>query len=247
MAENANAIDALLAMVQSQLMDVNTALPGVIQSYANGMARVLPTAKKRYADGDVLDFPVVPNVRVLWPSFAGGTAGIKGPVKAGDKCLLIFAQQAVDGSDDRRTHDLQDAFCVMCDIGRAGPGDSGNNDDLTVYHGNAYMRLTAGGKLLINAPGGTEIVTPTMLTKAATSVRFETPITSTSMALTTEGLFTYRAGMSGYGSSSAATVIRGNIEHTGGSIKSLGRRIDGTHTHPYTDNSVPLTTSKPNT
>lgn len=182
MAETSNnPVEALLGLVKSQLLDVNTALPGIIVSYENGLARVAPTGKKRFADGDVLDYPIIPNVRVCWPSFAGGTAGVKGPVKPGDKCLLVFSQQAIDGSDDRRMFDLQDAYAVMCDLGNAGAGDGGNNADMTMFFGPAYIRLTAGGALQINAPGGTTII--------------------------------------------------GDINHTTGSITSLGKKIDGSHTH----------------
>lgn len=153
-------VDALIGLVRSQLLDVNTSIPGTVVSYANGRANVKPQPKKRFADGDVLEYPVIPDVRVCWPSFAGGTAGVKGPVKAGDNCLLVFSQCAVDGTDDRRMFDLTDAYAVMVDNGRAGPGDSGNNDDMTMFFGSAYIRLTASGALEINAPSGSKLITP---------------------------------------------------------------------------------------
>lgn len=153
-------VDALIGLVRSQLLDVNTSIPGTVVSYSNGRANVKPQPKKRFADGDVLDYPVIPDVRVCWPSFAGGTAGVKGPVKAGDNCLLVFSQCAVDGTDDRRMFDLTDAYAVMVDNGRAGPGDSGNNDDMTMFFGSAYIRLTAAGALEINAPAGSKLITP---------------------------------------------------------------------------------------
>ena len=216
MAETSNnPVEALLGLVKSQLLDVNTALPGVIVSYENGLARVVPTAKKRFADGDILDYPIIPNVRVCWPSFAGGTAGVKGPVKPGDKCLLVFSQQAVDGSDDRRMFDLQDAYAVMCDLGSAGQGDSGNNEDMTMFFGPAYIRITAAGALDINAPGGTTI---------------NTPSTHNTGTLTTDGLLTYQDGMAGFGGANG-TEMQGDFNHTAGTITSLGKRIDGTHTH----------------
>lgn len=193
MAETSNnPVDALLQLIKAQLLDVNTAIPGVIVSYSNGLARVQPTGKKRFADGDELDYPIIPNVRVCWPSFAGGVAGVKGPVTTGDRCLLIFSQQAVDDSDDRRMFDLQDAYAVMCDLGRAGPSDSDNNADMTMFHGAGYIRLTADGKLNISAPGGITIDSP-------------------------------------------GSTINGNINHTTGTITSLGKRIDGTHTHGGVD------------
>lgn len=216
MAETSNnPVEALMGLIRAQLLDVNTALPGVIVSYANGLARVAPTGKKRFADGDALDYPIVPNVRVCWPSFAGGAAGVKGPVKPGDRCLLVFSQQAIDGTDDRRMFDLQDAYAVMCDLGNAGAGDSGNNADMTMFFGPAYIRLTEDGALNIYAPGGTTI---------------DTPDTLNTGTLTTEGLLTYQDGLTGTGGGNGTSII-GNLVHTSGSITSLGKKIDGSHTH----------------
>jgi hypothetical protein len=215
MAESSNnPVDALLGLIQSQLLDVNTCLPATIVSYENGIARVSPTGKKRFADGDALDYPIIPNVRICWPSFSGGMAGIKGPVKKGDSCLLVFSQQAVDGSDDRRMFDLQDAYAIMCNIGTAGKSDSINNADMTMYFGPAYIRLTEGGELMINAPGGTTI---------------KTPSTHNTGTLTTDGLLTYKDGMAGTGGG-AGTNITGTITQSGGTLSSNGIVLH-THTH----------------
>lgn len=161
MAEE-NVIDALIGLIDSRLLDVNTAIPAKIVSYANGRASVKPDVSKRFADGDVVDFPIIQNVRVEWPSFNGGQCGVKGPVVKGDPCLLIFAQQAVDGSNDRRMFDLADCYALMVNNGAAGAGDSGNNADMTMWFGPAYIRLTESGQLNINAPGGTNITTPNL-------------------------------------------------------------------------------------
>jgi len=153
MAENSNNLeDALIGLVQGQLADVNTAMPGIIASYANGYASIVPTGKKRFADGDELDFPTIHNVPVCWPSFAGGLAGFSGPVSAGDKCLIVFAQQATDGSDDLRQFDMTDAYAVLCDPGNAGAGSG-----LSMFWGGASITIDAGGAVTIEAPGGLTI------------------------------------------------------------------------------------------
>jgi len=211
-----NAVEALQQLIRAQLLDVNTALPATVVSYSNGIARVKPNTQKRFADGDVLDYPIVPNVRVCWPSFNGGNAGIKGPVKAGDQCLLVFSQQAVDDSDDRRMFDLQDAYAVMVDLGRAGASDSGDNTHMTMFHGPAYIRITEAGAIEINAPG---------------SIVVKAPLTTFKGKVTVEQLFTYMAGLIGSGGGASSAAITGNITHTGGTITSLGKNIDGTHTH----------------
>lgn len=224
-----NPIDALIALIQAQLLDVNTAIPAVIVAYSNGKATVAPLVKKRFADGDVLTFPVIPGVRVCWPSFAGGAAGIKGPVTPGDKCLLVVSQQAVDGTDDRRMFDLQDSYALMTDLGAAGQGDSGNNEDLTMFFGDAYVRLTKSGELKINAPGGTTIDTTTFTANAEASATVNSPQTTTTGALTAQGLLSYASGMTGTGGG-AGTQISGDIDHSGGQISSNGIVL-ATHAH----------------
>jgi len=214
MAENNDFISALKSMVDGRLHEINTSLPGVIVSYANGRASVQPTPKRRFADGDVLTFPILQNVRVCWPSFSGGSAGVKGPIKSGDKCLLVFAQQAVDGTDDARRFDISDSYCIPCDLGSAGAGDSGNNADLTVFYGAASMRLTAGGALLITAPGG---------------VTIEAPSTTNTGTLTIEGLLSYMAGMAGVGGGAGSTII-GELTQAGGALSSNGITLS-THVH----------------
>ena len=162
MAENINPVDALNELINGRLTDVNTCLPATIVSYGGGRASVKPTVNKRYADGDELEYPVIQNVRVEWPSFNGGQCGVKGPVRPGDPCLLIFAQQATDGSGDLRRFDLSDCYALMVNNGASGAGQSGNNDDMVMWFGSAFMRLTADGKLIINAPGGVDIESPAM-------------------------------------------------------------------------------------
>jgi len=229
MAESSNnPVDALLGLIQSQLLDVNTCIPATIVSYADGVARVAPTGKKRFADGDALDYPIIPNVRVCWPSFAGGLAGIRGPVREGDLCLLVFSQQAVDGSDDRRMFDLQDAYAVMCNIGVVGQSDSGNDNDMTMYFGPAYIRLTEGGQLLINAPGGTVIDTPNTQHTGNVKTNGNTAIDGTTLS---KGKITGLGGMGITGSSGGATVsVTGTIVHTSGDLSSNGIVLH-THTH----------------
>jgi hypothetical protein len=165
MAENTSVVDALLSLVQAQLLDVNTCLPGVVVSYANGRASVQPTGKKRFADGDALDYPIIHDARVCWPTFAGGQAGIKGPVMPGDRCLLVFSQQATDGTDDRRMFDLSDCHAVMCDLGNTGAAT--DNTSLTMYYGAANVQILPGGAMALNAPGGLAINAPLLTLNAA--------------------------------------------------------------------------------
>jgi hypothetical protein len=195
MAESNNLMQALQTLIESETSQMNTAVDAVIERYDAGIASVRPLPKQKFIDGTTLDYPVIPNVPVVWPRFAGDSAGVKGPVKTGDKCLLIFCQQAVDGSDDERRFSLNDAYCIVGAFGKT-IGRGAENDQMQLYYGDAYIALTEEGKLLINAPAGVEITAPETLNSGR---------------LVTQGELAYQAGMSGTG---GASVI-GSISATG--------------------------------
>ena len=210
MAENIDPVDALNELINARLLDVNTSVPATIVSYANGRASVRPTVNKRYADGDTLPYPVIRNVRVEWPSFNGGQCGVKGPVTPGDPCLLIFSQQAVDGSDDRRMFDLSDCYTLMVNNGQVGAGQSGNNTDMVMWFGSAYIALTAGGQLNIVAPGGVDIQTPSV---------------NISGSLTNEKEITGQSGLAITGihpATGTGSKVAGNFEVEGGDVVADG-------------------------
>lgn len=207
-----DGLSALRALIKSELIDLNTSISAEVVSYSGGLASVRPLASKRFADGDILPFPVIHSVPVRWPVFSGGTCGVRGPIKAGDKCHLVFAQQAADNSDDMRRHDLTDAYALMMDNSAAGQG--GNESDMVVYNGPAYIRFGAGGDVEIVAPGG---------------LKFTTPATVNTGTFTVQGLFTFLAGIFGIGGGSASSITA-DINLVG-ALTSNGKNITDTHTH----------------
>ena len=75
---------------------IHTAVPAVIVSYdpASGKAVVQPKAKFRKPDGTTIEYPSVSGVPVMFPQSQNITVAF--PVKAGDGCLLVFAETALD-------------------------------------------------------------------------------------------------------------------------------------------------------
>lgn len=146
-----NFLSALRNLVQAEMVTINTSIDGLIVDYAGGFATVRPLGNKQFDDGDSLPYPNIYKVPVRWPTFANGTAGIKGPVQAGDKVQLIFAQQASDGSNDDRRFSLVDAYAIICSNSQAAQG--ANNNDMVMWFGSAYIKLTADGNVVTNAPG----------------------------------------------------------------------------------------------
>lgn len=152
-------LSSLRELVKSELIDVNTSLNGEIVSYADGFATVKPLANKQFKDGDSQPFPLIYKVPVRWPSFNGGQCGFKAPIKSGDKVLIIISQQADDGSDDLRRFDLTDAYCIPADNKVIAGGS--NNEDTIMFFGDASIRITASGQIILTAPNGVYYNAPT--------------------------------------------------------------------------------------
>ena len=198
-------LSSLRELVKSELIDVNTSLNGEIVSYADGFATVKPLANKQFKDGDSQPFPLVYKVPVRWPSFNGGQCGFKSPIKAGDKVLIIISQQADDGSDDLRRFDLTDAYCIPADNKVIAGG--GNNEDTIMYFGEASIRITAEGKIILTAPAGIE---------------YEAPSNDYTGTQNVTGLITGNGGLTAQGG--------GGVNITG-TVTANGKNIGSTHTH----------------
>lgn len=151
-------VASLKATIRNEIGVINTAIEGVIVDYKNGLATVKPNGTKVFEDGDILPFPTIVQVPVRWPSFFGGRCGIKGPIRAGDDVLIIFSQQAIDGTQDQRQYDLTDAYAIPC--GNKQVAQATNNDDMIMWFGDAYIKLTSNGQLEIKAPGGCKTIAP---------------------------------------------------------------------------------------
>ena len=99
---------------------MHTAIPGEIDSFdpAKCLAVVKPAMKFKKPDGTMIDYPKISGVPVVFPQSYGQKATIAYPVKPGDGCLIIVAEQSIDywmygqetGTDLR--FDLTNAICI---------------------------------------------------------------------------------------------------------------------------------------
>lgn len=194
MADNNDTVTALENFIQSVVVDfVNTAMECEVVSYEGGRVSVRPVNKKSYDDGDTNDYAVLHNLRVQWPQFAGGKAGVKGPIVAGDRCLLIVCQHPMDDSGDNRKYSIIDSYVIPgAGYSDAVPG----NDDMRLYFGNAFVSITSDGKVNINAPGGFNVTSPQSTFSEKVNVN---------------GLFTYAAGATGSGGTGGVMTLTGNV------------------------------------
>lgn len=199
MAELDSGVDALISLIKSQTMEIYTCLQGRIVSYENGRARVSPIGARHFDDGDKVPYPDVHDVPVIWPSFAGGSAFVKGPIRPGDKCLLVFAQSAIDGTDDRRTHDLSDAQAVMCDLGSVN-GKSVDNDSMMLAFGESFVKVSEAGDIELCATGSIKFTAPK-------GIESDTPMSHTNGNISADGGLAAKMGMTTESSIHAAGEI----------------------------------------
>ena len=117
---DSNFVQAIKDTINDALTDVHTAMPATIKSFdaGTGLALVAPAGKFKTADGRSLDYPVITGVPVVFQYSPTAGTGILFPVKAGDNCLLVIAEQTPDAwlyegeSAAYLKHDLTNAIAI---------------------------------------------------------------------------------------------------------------------------------------
>ena len=112
--------NSIADMIGNEIDKVNTSIPGIIQSYDadSNRAVVVPTGKRTFPDGRKLEYPVIYDVPVVFPTALGGSCGVTFPIKSGDACLVLFSQENIQSflggqdSDDNKRFQLNDAVAV---------------------------------------------------------------------------------------------------------------------------------------
>jgi hypothetical protein len=114
--------EAHAAQIEGRLKDLHTCLPGIIVSFdpATQTASVQPAIKRIFTERGAVNLPVCVDVPVAFPG--GGDFWLTFPVKAGDECILLFSERAIDfwhangGTQlpaEYRMHDLSDGIAQV--------------------------------------------------------------------------------------------------------------------------------------
>lgn len=129
-------------MIQDMLRNVHTCIPGKISSFdaAKCTAKIQPAGKFKRANGEYLDYPELDHVPVLITQSADQKATVAYPIKAGDGCLLLFAEQQLDSWKDGREpktelrHALTSAVAIVGLVSAANPvvEDACNDDAIII-------------------------------------------------------------------------------------------------------------------
>lgn len=123
-------VERIQEMAKGSVNGIHTAIPGSIVSFdpSTCLATVSPKMKYAKPDGSKIDYPNVAGVPVYFPQGANQKVSIAYPVKPGDGCLLIAAEQSLDfwmygreTAADLR-YDLTNSVALVGLFVRPGPG-----------------------------------------------------------------------------------------------------------------------------
>lgn len=160
--------DAQLA--QAIMSAIRVSMPGIIQSFDPDAVTAVVQPAIKGAEQDEsgaevsVNLPLLVDVPVIFPR--GGGCTLTFPVKAGDECLVIFADRCIDfwwqsggiqEPVDERMHDLSDAFCIVGPQSQAKKisGISTSAVELRSDDGSAKLSLNpTSGAINGTAPGG---------------------------------------------------------------------------------------------
>lgn len=227
--------ESLRIALESAQANIWTAIPGVVTAVdlTAQTVSVQPSVQGTISSPDgssqSVNLPLLVDVPIVWPR-AGGFA-LTFPIAPNDEVLVVFASRCIDSwwqsggvgaQAEVRMHDLSDGFAVLAPTSqpRKLTNVSSSNVQLRDDAGTTYVEITPDGKARVIGATQIDIQAPTVNIQGGSVINLGAPTINLS------GNINY-AGSGGTGT----FALSGNLVHTAGSITSLGKKIDGSHTH----------------
>lgn len=222
--------EAHAAQIEGRLKDLHTCLPGIIVSFDQDKqtASVQPAIKRIFTEQGAVNLPVCVDVPVQFPG--GGDFFLTFPVKAGDECILLFSERAIDywfangGTQlpaEYRLHDLSDALAQV--------GLNSQPKKLAALQMDGAELRTRDRSTYIRLTNGTIYMKGDIIHEGNNTQTGNLTRTGTS---TTSGAITGQGGLAVSGGSGAS--IAGNLTTTGTSTAAdhvSGGKSGKAHTH----------------
>lgn len=224
----------LRAWLQSFIREnLDDMLPSRVVSYddASNRAVIKPLIMLKTTEGEKITRAQIPNIPVF--RFGGGGFFIRFPIKPGDfgwlkandrDVSLMFQRGGLeDWPNTNRLHSFSDAM-FFPDTLKDWAIDGANADAMVIQSLNGSVCVALhDGKITMKAPR-LEVDIPKTEWKGDIRTNGNT---------TTTGVITGQGGLaiSGDNGGGVSATFAGSIKHISGTITSLGRKIDGSHTH----------------
>ena len=157
------AKDVIKKWIAESADNIRVSMPAKVVSYdaATNRASIKPIGTYTTPDWQEIEYPVIHNVPIQFPCGVGGTAGVTFPIKAGDGCIVIFADREIEnflnGSfcDDMRSHSMNDAYAIPGLYSQAVPTVKNNSNDVCIFNAGSLVVLN-GSQLKITLADGTK-------------------------------------------------------------------------------------------
>jgi hypothetical protein len=156
------AKDVIKKWIAESADNIRASMPARVVGYdaATNRASVKPIGTYTTPDYQELEYPVIHNVPMQFPCGVGGTAGVTFPVKAGDGCIVIFADREIEQflsggfCDDMRSHSMNDAYAIPGLYSQAVQTQRENANDVCLFNEGSLVVLN-GDTLKITLSDGT--------------------------------------------------------------------------------------------
>lgn len=142
-------VESVNKVAKKTVSQIHTAVPAVITAFdaGKGLATVQPKAKFKKPNGETMDYPSIGGVPVVFPQSQNVTIAF--PVKAGDNCLLVFGEKALDywmygkETDTELNFDLSNAIAIpsLATVGNAAMQMACDEDAAVVQAGDTVLKV----------------------------------------------------------------------------------------------------------
>lgn len=150
--------DVLETAIQTIVGQIHTCFPGVIETYdeSKAMASVNPLISRKYLDGTIVNFPLIPNVPIVWPRTKSGS--ISFPLSKGDGVLILCAERSLDewlskgtvvAPEDKRRYALIDAIAIPGLFSFNNTTKIDDNASFQVHFRNQTIRVMDSGDIKV--------------------------------------------------------------------------------------------------
>lgn len=142
-------VESVNKVAKKTVSQIHTAVPAVITAFdaGKGLATVQPKAKFKKPNGETMDYPSIGGVPVVFPQSQNVTIAF--PIKAGDNCLLVFGEKALDywlygkETDTELNFDLSNAIAIpsLATVGNATMQMACDEDAAVVQAGDTVLKV----------------------------------------------------------------------------------------------------------
>lgn len=158
-----------------QSFDAASQTATINMNYKRIIKDAIPSNDGLTSQDKIVSYPLL--VKCPCVVMNGGGAALTFPITAGDTCLILFCDRAIDtwfssGNTDKppaldRLHDLSDAVAIVGIRSSANPIASYDSAKLKILFGSGYITIDSSGNIAIN--GGTISITGSTITITGSS------------------------------------------------------------------------------